>query len=146
MGQAKRSPHRDHPIMKKSVHILSTGTCVASTLLGLFAVLGCGDDTGLGQRYPVSGTVTYNGKPVEKGQISFIATDKNKQRDANGFIQDGSYTLTTATPGDGALPGEYGVTVTSIEVDDSKVIETVTKYGGGGRQQRSARPPRKPRT
>jgi len=102
--------------------------------MGLSAVAGCGDDTGLGQRYAVSGMVTYNSKPVEKGQISFIATDKNKQRDANGFIQDGHYSLTTASPGDGALPGEYSVTVKSIEVDDSKVIETVTKYGGGGRQ------------
>ena len=65
---------------------------------------GCGDDTGLGKRYPVSGTVTYNGTPLEKGQISFIATDKNKQRDANGFIQAGRYTLTTATPEDAPCP------------------------------------------
>jgi len=111
-----------------------TGTSVGSALLGLLAVFGCGDDTGLGQRYPVYGTVTYKGQPVEKGQISFIPTDASKGRAANGFIENGSYKLTTANPGDGALPGEYGVTVTSKAIDDTKIVETITKYGGGGRQ------------
>lgn len=123
----------------KPRHIFRCMSVSASLALGLIAAFGCGDDTGLGKRYAVSGMVTYNGKPVEKGQITFVATDKNTQRDANGFIQGGRYTLTTATPDDGALPGEYGVTVKSIEVDDSKVIETVTKYGGGGRQHEIAK-------
>jgi len=125
--------------MKKAVSLSSGLVAVSCIAGGLFAFSGCGDDTGLGKRYAVSGTVTYNEKPLEKGQISFIAIDKNKQRDANGFIQDGKYTLTTATPGDGALPGEYGVIVKSIEVDDSQVNETVTKYGGGGRQHEIAK-------
>jgi hypothetical protein len=119
--------------MKKIAQTLCS-TLLGSTVLGLLATLGCGDDTGLGKRYPVYGMVTYNGKLVEKGQISFIPVDKEKLRAANGLIEEGGYTLTTATPGDGALPGEYGVTVVSQEVDDTKVIETVTKYGGGGRQ------------
>jgi len=110
-------------------------TCTAVAALGLVVVLGCGDDTGLAKRYPVSGTVKYNGQPVEKGQINFIATDKVNQRDANGFIENGHYILTTAKPGDGALPGDYGVVITAIQTDDSKVIETVVKQGGGGRQQ-----------
>ena len=61
-------------------------------------MLGCGDDSGLDKRYPVYGTVTYNGKAVEKGQISFIPTDPGKGRAANGIIENGNYTLTTATP------------------------------------------------
>ena len=36
-------------------------------------VLGCGDDE-FSKRYPVTGTVTYNGKPVEKAQITFNPT------------------------------------------------------------------------
>jgi hypothetical protein len=107
--------------------------------LGLCLVVGCGDDTGLEKRYRVSGTVSYNGKPVEKGQISFIPDDIKKQREATGFIENGQFTLTTSAPGDGALPGEYKVTVVSKEVDDSKVTETVKKYGGGGRQSEIAK-------
>src|SRR5262249_44051569 len=90
--------------------------------------------TGLDKRYPVSGTVKYKGQPVAKGQISFIAVDKVKQRDANGFIQDGHYSLTTATSGDGALPGEYMVTIISKETDDTQIGETIKKCGGAGRQ------------
>jgi hypothetical protein len=121
-------------MMNKTAQALSC-TLLGSTLLGVLAVLGCGDDTGLDKRYLVYGTVTYGGKTIEKGQISFIPTDAAKGRAANGFIENGKYTLTTATPGDGALPGEYGVTVASKEVDNTKVNETVAKYGGGGRQQ-----------
>jgi hypothetical protein len=134
MEQAKGPSHRNHSMMNKTAPALSC-TLLGSTLLGLMAVLGCGDDTGLDKRYPVYGMVTYDGKPVEDGQISFIAVDKNKQRDANGFINKGKYSLTTATPDDGALPGEYSVTITAKQADNTKVIETVTKYGGGGRQQ-----------
>ncbi len=110
----------------------------ATASMGVVAVLGCGDDSGLDKRYPVYGTVTYNGKTIEKGQISFIPTEASKGLAANGFIENGKYTLTTATPGDGALPGEYGVTVASKDVDNTKVNETDAKYGGGGRQHEIA--------
>jgi len=102
--------------------------------LGLLGVAGCGDDSGLGQRYAVSGTVTYNGQPVENGQISFVPVDQTKQRAANGFIQGGRYSLTTVAPQDGALPGEYKVTITSKEADNSQVIKTIMEKGGGARQ------------
>ena len=105
--------------------------------VGLCLLAGCGDDTGLGKRYPVYGTVTYKDSPVEAGRVSFIPADtKNEnQRAAAGDIQNGSYSLTTAVDGDGALPGEYFVTIASKLVDDSKVKETIAKHGGGGRQQ-----------
>jgi hypothetical protein len=125
-------------MMNKTAQALSC-TLLGSTLLGLMAVLGCGDDTGLDKRYPVYGMVTYDSKPVENGQISFIAVDKTKQRDANGFINQGKYSLTTATSNDGALPGEYSVIVTATQADNTKVIETVTKQGGGGRQHEIAK-------
>ncbi len=109
-----------------------TGIVMAAT--GLLLIAGCGDDSGLGTRYPVSGTVTYKDKPVEKGQISFIPNDPRTQHAANGYIENGRYTLTTAKAGDGALPGKYKVTITSQDVDNTAVIETVVKKGGGGRQ------------
>jgi hypothetical protein len=109
--------------------ISRTSACkvVAMAGLGLVTVLGCGDDTGLAQRYPVSGTVTYNGDPVEKGRIDFIPTQA-EGRPASGEIVDGKYSLTTAVSDDGALPGPYKVTVTSVEVDSTQ-LKAIAKGG-----------------
>src|SRR6476660_5779935 len=98
-----------------NIHQIKSRAGVTATAAGLCLILGCGDDTGLAKRYPVSGTVTYHDAPLEKGQITFIPADRTKQREAAGTIEGGRYTLTTGTAGDGALPGEYGVTITSLE-------------------------------
>ena len=105
--------------------------CVIAGLLGtgLSLASGCGDDEGIGQRYSVSGTVTYNGKPLEKGTINFQAVAADR-RSAGGEIQDGAYRLTTQSPGDGALPGKYRVSITAKEVDMAKVEATSKKQGG----------------
>ena len=59
----------------------------------------------------VSGKVTYNGKPVTKGTITFVTASPGG-RNATGAIQpDGSYKLQTENPGDGAQLGDYNVTV-----------------------------------
>ena len=76
-------------------------------MLGLptFLVLAsCGSDDGLGKRYPVSGTVTYNGKPLEKGDISFVAEDAKANIGASGRITDGAYSLSTGGNDDGRRP------------------------------------------
>ena len=114
---------------------------VAALLAGMavITVFGCGDDTGIGKRYPVSGTVKFKGEPVPKGRIDFKPVDPTKGRPATGEIRDGSYSLTTLTPDDGALPGQYKVTVTSKEVDTSQVTKTVMEKGGGGRQYEIAK-------
>jgi hypothetical protein len=83
----------------------------------LLFVLGCGQDDGLGKRYAVSGTVTYNGQPVAKGRISFVPKDK-AARSASGQIENGSFSsVTTLTSGDGALPGDYTVSIDTKEID-----------------------------
>ena len=100
---------------------------LAVAVTGLVTVLGCGDDSGLAKRYSVSGTVNYNGKPVEKGTITFTPSVEGG-RAASGDIADGSYSLTTVTPGDGAIPGAYKVTVMAKEIDTTKLKE-VAKGG-----------------
>jgi hypothetical protein len=63
----------------------------------------------------VTGTVTYKGKPVPKGTVSFVAT-KAGQRNATGTLdQSGSYQLQTENPGDGAELGDYDVAIFSHE-------------------------------
>jgi len=99
----------------------------------LMLLAGCDDPTGLARRYPVSGTVTYNGVPLAQGNINFIPTGASEtDRAATAAIENGRYTLTTATENDGAFPGTYDVTITSTEADLTKVKENMK--GGSGHQ------------
>src|SRR5262249_20719765 len=92
-------------------------------------------------RYRVSGKVTYRGEPVTKGSVTFTPMDQGSGRTATGELQsDGSYTLTTATPGDGALPGKYRVSISAVEIDRSV---TKGKPGGMYRVDVLAKAPRK---
>jgi hypothetical protein len=76
--------------------------------------MGCGS-SGPGMA-SVSGTVTYEGKPVPKGTITFQPVDSSKGRTATGEIgADGSYTVQTEQPGDGALVGDYRVAISARE-------------------------------
>lgn len=94
---------------------------------------GCGDSTGLPQRYPVSGKVTYNGEPVKSGTIVFEPNDMSTGKIANGTIEDGYYKLSTSGDGpDGALPGDYKIAIISKVVDNSLV--EANRQGGAGRQ------------
>ena len=104
------------------------------TVLGTPAILvmiSCGTpDDGLGKRYPVSGTVNYNGKPLEKGEISFVSEDLRKNFSAGGIIADGKYTLSTGGDGDGAAAGQYKVTIKSKEDFASKAQADFQKESG----------------
>jgi hypothetical protein len=85
-------------------------------------LIGCGEDDGIGQRFPVSGTVTYNGEPLKTGMVNFYPEDTTTGRPASGPIQeDGTYQLTTQRPNDGAMGGKYKVAITAFDVDESKM-------------------------
>ena len=106
---------------------------VCSALLAFLLVVaapGCGDSSGLGRRYPVSGSVTYNGTPLEHGTISFAPAD-GTGRAAGGTITDGRYSLTTHDSDDGALPGKYRVSVVAKLADPSKVDLKIKKSREG---------------
>ena len=104
----------------------------AAMVLSVLSLSGCGGD-GFGTRHKISGTVTYKGAPVAKGDITFHPVDLNKSgvRQATGPIKDGKYTLSTANAGsnDGALPGDYNVTIISRDVPD------VGSHQGGAAKQ-----------
>jgi len=102
--------------------------CAILAIVLWVGAAGCGEDDGIGKRYPVSGTVTYKGQPVPKATVVFSPADAQTGRPATSTTDsDGVYQLTTASPGDGALPGKYAVTVSAIERDLSK-----TKNAAGG--------------
>jgi len=71
-----------------------------------FVVAGCGN-----RPSKVTGTVTLDGTPVEGATVTFIPVD-GKARSASGSTSaDGTFELTTFKDKDGALPGDYKVTV-----------------------------------
>lgn len=88
-----------------------------SLVLGLLCVLsaGCGG-LNLGQ---VSGQVKSNGKIVTTGMIMFHP--KNGPTAVGTIQPDGSYTLTTLQPDDGALVGAHRVTIQATKVDPGRL-------------------------
>ena len=120
-----------------SLNELSVGTRRSSRSLAVLAIpalvvlASCGTDDGLGKRYPVSGTVKYNGSPLEKGAISFVTEDMSKNFGATGTITNGSYTLSMGGEGDGAQAGKYKVTITAKEDYMAKAQAEYEKVTGG---------------
>ncbi|HWE39456.1 MAG TPA: hypothetical protein VG406_23090 [Isosphaeraceae bacterium] len=89
----------------------------ATSLLVLLAIApcwGCGRGQAAAapvKTLPVKGTVRYNGKPVTQGTIKF--EPEGPGREATGAIQpDGTFTLSTYEPDDGAVPGPHRVAIT----------------------------------
>ena len=99
---------------------------------GVVAITSCGTEDGFGKRYAVSGTVTYNGSPLEKGTISFVPDDP-KSVGASGVIENGSYTLSTAGEKDGARAGKYKVTISSKEDASAKAKADFEKVAKGAK-------------
>lgn len=76
-----------------------------------FITAGCGGPS-RPETVPVSGRVTYQGKPVPMGQIMFYP---DQGRPAVGTIDaDGHYRLRTFAPDNGAIPGHYRVTIQAM--------------------------------
>lgn len=85
-------------------------------VLGLL-LAGCGKNN-LGQ---VTGTVTVGGKPITGGTIMFYPFGGPG---AVGEIKpDGTYTLTTFRPGDGAAIGQHKVAIHATRIGPSSIME-----------------------
>ncbi len=102
-----------------------------SGLLVTLIVAGCAGPAGDPNRpktVPVSGTVTYNGDPVEGATVTFM-TDSAEGKGAVGRTDaSGHFTLMTFEPGDGAVPGNYKVTVTKTKTEGTLSEEEANKY------------------
>ena len=105
---------------------------VALAAPALLIIASCSQDDGLGKRYPVSGTVTYNGAPLEKGIISFVSENLRDNIGASGEIKNGSYKLSTGGGEDGAQAGKYKVTITAKEDFRAKALADFRKETGPG--------------
>jgi hypothetical protein len=89
---------------------------------GLFS--GCGGESGELPTVRVSGTLAVDGKPVSKGTVHF---HPEKGRPATGIVQDGKFSLSTYSEGDGVIPGKNRVAVEVVEEVPMKDGDTTSK-------------------
>lgn len=99
---------------------LSSGLALRGLILPLLAVSGCGDRSGVGVTWPVSGKVTLDGRPLTANTTMILFTPDVSRGNSNQFVpsasvdQEGNYTV--ATKGKkGAPAGCYRVIVTAYE-------------------------------
>ena len=97
------------------------------SLLPLALLSGCGDGIDRPETVPVTGTVLYNGKPVEKAVVSFSC--EGAPLSAVGVSDaEGKFTLSTFGYNDGAIVGTHVVTVSKA---DPKAGQTPAAASGG---------------
>jgi hypothetical protein len=90
-------------------------------LLGLVALVGCGD-SGPGS-YQVSGSVTFDGKPIPYGEVIFTpdATQHNSGPQGIAEIHDGQYN-TRLTQGKGMAGGPTVIRVNGMTGPGGKTL------------------------
>jgi hypothetical protein len=79
---------------------------------------GCGDRNGpsAAGTYPVKGRVLLgDGQPLNSGRIVLVADDAQRPQAYGEIKPDGTFTLTTSKPDDGAVPGQYKVRLEPAE-------------------------------
>jgi hypothetical protein len=80
---------------------------------------------------PVSGTVKYNGQPVEGASVTFRV--EGAPRVASGMTNAaGEYRLTTYDTDDGAPVGEHSVTITKADASQLPPAPTAAPTGLAG--------------
>ncbi|OAI54130.1 hypothetical protein AYO47_03510 [Planctomyces sp. SCGC AG-212-M04] len=82
---------------------------------GLALISGCSSGPERPPTYPVSGTVTLKGKPLEGARVVFVSSAQSGMPASGVTDADGVYHLTTFDSGDGALAGTYGVKVAKYD-------------------------------
>ncbi len=71
------------------------------------ASLGCSQS----ETVAVTGTLTLNGEPAENALVMFDPKHGTGRHAEGNTDASGHFNLSTAKPGDGAIPGEYVVTL-----------------------------------
>jgi len=75
---------------------------------------GCGSSaTPIAGSVPVSGTVTFNGQPLEQGMVRFAPEGIGKAQPATGQIKGGKFTMMTTASSPGVVAGKYKVSILS---------------------------------
>jgi hypothetical protein len=103
--------HPRQPTIERGLFRWTGQLCLAVALTAAGATgSGCKQNPSV---VPVTGLVLYNDKPLPFGTVMF---QPDKGQPAIGEIRnDGSFTLTSYVPEDGAVPGRHLVSITCYE-------------------------------
>jgi hypothetical protein len=108
----------------------------------VLCVAGCGQkNPNLPAQYPVSGTVTLDGKPLAGAGVMFLPRGETRGTGAMGTTDEaGKYTLKTDYGGPGAPEGEFAVTISKlINKDGTPYVPNPDVAEAGGRETLPAR-------
>jgi hypothetical protein len=95
----------------------------------LAVVAGC--DGGGPKMVPIAGQVIYQSQPLTSGTVLYIPRDRDSGRQARGEIQpDGTFRLMTFKPGDGAMVGEYDISIVALKAHPGESREAIEAAGG----------------
>ena len=83
-------------------------------VLGVLLLCGCDS----GGRQSIAGTVTLDGRPLEKGTITFIPQSDTQGPTAGAEIVDGKYAIPTAG---GTFVGKFRVEITADRPNGKKI-------------------------
>lgn len=91
--------------------------CRTALLLLLVLVGACNRGSSRPPTYPVTGTVTLKGKPLEGATVVFVPAEGAAHEAATGTTDAaGKYKLSTYTADDGANAGEYRIKVSKFDL------------------------------
>jgi hypothetical protein len=86
----------------------------------MLAIGGCSKSVG---RQSLEGTVTFDGKPLEKGQITFVPQGDTKGPTAGAEIVGGKFAIPAAG---GTFTGKFRVEITASRSSGKKVADRTT--------------------
>ncbi len=98
---------------------------VVASLMGMvFGGSGCGQSSDAPTVYPVTGTLKKGGEPLKNVTVTFVPVDSGQSAVGNTG-DDGSFELTTANVGPGAIAGSYKVVLSmAATTDESKYTDS----------------------
>jgi hypothetical protein len=92
---------------------------LAAGVLALTGIVvgGCSSGTGRPPTYPVEGTVTMKGEPLEGATVAFVPAEGSSHEPATGITDAaGKFKLSTFLADDGAQEGEYRIKVSKFDI------------------------------
>lgn len=101
-----------------STRWFSHGMLAGAVAVAMCLTVGCSQSS---QGTTIRGTVTFSGKPLERGTLLFNPTDKTLSATRAEIQQDGSYELVAA-------PGDYQIIVTAFSSDPPTVAPDHPDY------------------
>ena len=104
----------------------------------IVAIAGCSRQSYPGaKRYPLTGSVTFDGQPVDWGSISFLPTGGDQGRVSGGVIENGKYSVSEEQ---GANAGSHRVEIRWLKKTGNKYRDRDS--GEMADERKEALPPR----